>query len=352
MRRTLPRIIICIVVSATLLMLSGAGGGGEAIETPFFIVNQDGLVVTEAPSDRHEISVFIFPPLREINWESPSALLRSVHWNFRRNLFRRDHYLIGHLAVGLSSPLLEGPVITGMTSADSKERTVLVMDEMVGLSILGAPMRGTMETSDELLRMINVHHEREMLGILTFGVTEAGMRRVITFLEIFNREDSYGHRPSDHYGGAFWPRYYREGSGCSAFAAAILDVAGVLPADTTDWIVRRNIDIELAGGIINRGRKIPNYRIMRRSAWHSGQGEPNVDFVKVSLYDPEKMYKWIDNYIGVDNDTIRHFSGYGIKGIYFDRSASPVDTTAPIFMERPEPNLFIDHFMKDLPGGQ
>lgn len=102
-----------------------------------------------------ELSIFVIPSHRPLDWTSPSSILRSTVNSFMEASFSRKLYSIGHLFIELNNP--EGiPLIrTSIASKEPSEQRAMVLKEKIGLAMLGAPVKGRMESMEELETKIN-----------------------------------------------------------------------------------------------------------------------------------------------------------------------------------------------------
>ena len=173
-----------------------------------------------------ELSIFVIPSHRPLDWTSPSSILRSTVNSFMEASFSRKLYSIGHLFIELNNP--EGiPLIrTSIASKEPSEQRAMVLKEKIGLAMLGAPVKGRMESMEELETKINRFAKKKKISFISYKILPAAAERVINFVKAFTSRDSAGFSQSDRYGGAFWPRFKGEGAGCSAFGMAALEFTG------------------------------------------------------------------------------------------------------------------------------
>ena len=153
---------------------------------------------------------------------------------------------------------------------------------------------------------------------------------------------------SGFYGGSFWPRYKYEGAGCSAFAIAVLDLAGIQPPDSSGWKVNVNIPVNLIGGKFNQGKKIKSGEIKRTLQWHNGEGEKNVNYVSYNIYDPSFVYKWVKNKMQNLTPGYQVVSENGVSGLLTDATAVEFNENEPVFLDNDAPDLFVaTHFREN-----
>ena len=284
------------------------------------------------------------PTKLPLDWSGPADLYRSVMRNYTKTFSHKYEYLIGHVAVEFNSPLLDEPFLGGMSVADRTERVSLVLKERVGFGILGAPLKGRIETHEELEERFDYYHRNHRLAFLKFVVNEDAARKMVEFLSGFTQKTETGYSGSDFYGGAFNPRYRNEGGGCSAFAFAFLEIAGLEYLVQNDWLIDVKIPMGIIGGEFNNGKKVKLSTIRKNKEWYSDDGAENDDFVSYSVYDPSLVYEWIINKrLEADSIYVPHQIN-DIPGLTISAQSQVVDSIIPVFSERTGTNLFINHF--------
>lgn len=297
----------------------------------------------------HEFTVYVMPTLYPLSWESPSELYRTMRRCYFKTIGVRDNYLLGHLAVGFNTPLLPDTLFIAQTSGELREKLDLIFKDKVGFAIIGAALEGRIETHEELKHKLEVYAKREKLAFIRYRISESAARRMLDFIDQYSALMNDHYAPSDFYGGAFWPRYHQEGSGCSAFGMALLDLVNLLPEEHIEaWEVTVKIPMDIIGGKFNMGRRVRNSSIRRADSWYMGDGEPNVDYVSYSVYEPSIMFDWIMHKRIQESPLFVPIEDGGVPGLLFDATQVSFDKGEPLFLEREKPNLFIDHYRKRL----
>lgn len=315
------------------------------IITPFHVFPESHA---ESPYRFHELTLYVIPSTAPFNWNSPSTLLQSYVKGFVKKPFSSNKYILGHLFVKLSSPLLDEPVYTGMVNISHKDFRQHVLKEKAGLGILGIGIEGRLEETNEIRAKIQAYAKRNNIASVTYRLNEKSFSRLIMFLDYYSNEDSQGHKPSLHYGGAFWPLYEYEGAGCTAFGMAMLSVAGIWEEAIPDWKVEVNIPSDLIGGELNRDRTVRLTDILRTKQWHSGQGIENTDYVPFWIFEPTLIYNWIlskaSGNSGVITGPYRDATASDMPRLFADFSDFGGETDEPVITPRDDENLFIRHF--------
>lgn len=297
--------------------------------------------------DIHEFTVFVMPTLHPLSWESPSALYKTMRKCYIKTIGVKDNYLLGHVAVGFNTPLLPDTLLVAQTSGELKEKLDLIFKHKVGYAIMGAALQGRIEGHEELKHKLEVYAKRDKLAFIRYRVSEPAMKRMLDFVTQYSAKMNEHYAPSDFYGGAFWPRYHQEGAGCSAFGMALLDLVNLLPDEhVKEWELNVNIPMELIGGKFNQGKKVKYTTIRKTDSWYEGAGEPNVDYVPYSVYEPSVMFDWIMDKRSKQGEAYLPMEENGVPGLVFDATQIDFDKNEPFFKERSEPNIFIEHYKK------
>jgi hypothetical protein len=302
--------------------------------------------------NNHELTIYVIKSVGPIDWESPSALYHSYKDAYISHIFRKRMSLTGHLFVKLSSPLLEEPLYAGMCQTSRRERRRYVLNEKIGLGVLMVSMKAKLENSDDIIPKIDYFTRKNELASITYYINETAAKRLIEFYRNFTSRSENGITASDYYGGAFWPRFENEGSGCSAFGISMLDLVGIKEKETENWKKTVNIPMELIGGEVNNNQKIKSRKIKRTKQWDEGKGIENVDFIHFSIYDPSLIYQWINEQRNMPENL--RAPGYlpsedsTIPGLTADRRQVEINPEEPIFLQRTTENLFINQYYKKL----
>lgn len=302
---------------------------------------------TSATNDStSELTIYTMPTLHPLDWSSPASLYKSMKNCYLKTITQSDNYLLGHVAVKLKTPLLPKPLLVAQASASARERIDLVLNQKVGFGIMGITLKGRLETEAELNHKLNVYTKREKLAFIKYKISLKAAQRILDFLQHYSTKTNNNFAPCDFYGGAFWPRYHNEGAGCSAFGITLLELANVLPPEANEWKIDVNIPMSIIGGEINQYKKIRNRTIKKTNSWYTGNGKANIDYIRYFVYEPSIMFDWILNKRKSVDSIYKPITENGAPGLIVDASNQKIDDTEAIFVERPEPNLFIDYFYK------
>ncbi len=299
-----------------------------------------------SPYRFNELTVFVIPSPVPFDWSSPATLSTTFLKGYFSRMLYKERYLLGHLFVQLTTPMLVEPLIAGMRSVSSQEQRVQLLKERPGLGILGIGFEGRLETGEELLHKIPIYKRRKELASVTFRLNDEATRLIIDFIKRFDRPSNEGIRPSGHYGGAFWPLYRNEGAGCTAFGLAMLELAGICEMIQSEWKVSVNIPLHLIGGELNPGNEVRIRNIRSTAEW---AGECHTEsFVPFYIYDPNLIYTWIKERVSTPQSPFFDASQGKMPALYVDfRNVEPRIQKFQ-FSERLEENLFINHHRSKL----
>ncbi|PKP42397.1 MAG: hypothetical protein CVT93_04330 [Bacteroidetes bacterium HGW-Bacteroidetes-10] len=298
----------------------------------------------------HELTIYVIPSFSPIDWSSPSKLYKSAINSYSESFFQKKEYPIGHMFIELRTPLCDSVILTSITSVSGKEQRNMVLKEKVGLSILGTPVEGRMETSHELRKKIDRFSAKKKLAFMQFALNGEAAKRVLEYIRRFTTKNSDGKSPSDQYGGAFWPLFENEGAGCSSFGMSALETTGFI-IERADWFADLLIPMDLLGGRNNDGKRVKGKDIKRRKEWHSGEGVVNKDFVPLRTYDPSMIFNWILRQRINPDKTSEGFvpvkkmgtakSKTAIPGLYYNARNIKISEDNPVFRKRSQASFFI-----------
>jgi len=291
----------------------------------------------------HEVTLFVMPSVSPLNWENPSILFSTIESCLLKSVFISNRYILGHLTIRISSPILRQPIYLGMLSANEKELINLVFKQKVGFGILGVITKARFETEKELKQKLEAYTDRNKLAFMTYRINDTAMHRILNFYKQFTTKKNGKNAPSDYYGDTFWPRYQNEGAGSTSLGVALLDVANVLPAEYEHWKMQVNIPMTIIGGELNAHKKVDFSTIANVESWYKGKGKENVDYVNFHIYDPSVMYEWILKQRNVSKPNQKSIMADGVPGLFIDCRGINVEANEPLFIERPKPNYFIEH---------
>lgn len=294
-------------------------------------------------SSIHELSIYVIPSMYPFDWTSPASLYKSVKSCFLKTIHYRTNYLMGHIIVEVKSPSLEKPVYVAQMSSSMKEKREMIFKEKAGFAIIGAVLQGKMETEKEIKHAFKVYAKRKKLAFIKYSISDEAFERVMSFINHYSGKENPNYTPFINYGGAFWPRYKEEGSGCSAFGMTVLELVNLLPEHHTEaWQYNNKIPINLVGGRYNNGHQVTISDIKNATEWYHGAGDINIDYVLYSVYNPSVIFEWVKTVREQDVEGYEAVDWNGVPGVYIRGEDVEFDKNEPLFLDREHPNLFID----------
>jgi len=276
-----------------------------------------------------QLTLYAIPAPRRMRWSSPRALAFRAITNQAAFWHRDSKRSIGHAFVRLQSSATGRDQMVGMTSRVYSEDRDLILEDGYGMGVLGADMMGRLETDEELRAGWEERARTGLIASLRFQVSPEAMARMEQFLEEFLAQGL-----DDHYGGANRPRY-REGGGCSAFAMAFLELAGLVGPEHEAWRVFFNVPEALYGGPLTGNTVTLKQVVLDGGRWAS-EDEPHV---KMMLWDPTLMFRWIEDTWRAE--TREPTGAWGLekhhmaKGLVRDVRSVPIPDE-PLWLEDPE----------------
>jgi hypothetical protein len=333
-------------------IISVSAGQSYSAEFP---QNQPAKLDT-ADVGQNELTIYVIPSKVKYDWTSPRSLCKSFFRNYKCHFFNKERYLLGHAFVELQSPLASGRIFSGMTTDSKDELKNFVFKQHYGLAILGADTKGKLETENDLELKVQKYSRNGQLAFMTFIISNMAAERMIRFFQSYKAGIDSNGSPGARYGGAFWPRYKGEGSGCSAFVISFLDLAGILKEEFDEWLVKVDIPMELIGGPYNNYKDVRFKDIKKHRSWASWEDPDKALYEHLEMYDPTLIYEWIlemwDKHETQDAMIITPVQLDQAKGVRIDERNLPVPEEDSIFIERKTPSIFIDYYHQKYAAGR
>lgn len=337
------RFLAAFCISLTTIIVTG-----QSVSTEY---SKTDLVLPDSIEEgKNELIIYVIPSKVKYDWTSPHTLYKTFIRNYKRNMLNRDNYMLGHAFVELRSPLCPKGIFTGMRSGSRKEQKDLLMKKHYGLAILGADIRGKLETGADLEHTREKYSHKGQLAFMSFFINDTATIRLIEFFQTYKAGIESNGSPGARYGGAFWPRYKGEGAGCSAFVISFLDLAGLLQDEFDEWMLKINIPMDLIGGPYNNFNDVRLRDIRKCNSWADNTKPGKAEFEYLGIYDPSIMFEWInenwDQQRINDEMTLTPLQLNKARGIRIDGRGLPAPQEESIFTVREKPSIFIDYYRK------
>ncbi len=295
----------------------------------------------------HELTIFAIPEVSPIEWDNPSVLFKTTIKCYLNAAFRKHYYVIGHLIARINSPLLDSAVYVAMNGAVQSEKVEYVLKKKVGLGVLGSTIKGRIEPAYHIHQGLELYGKRGKVAYLKFKINENAVKRLMEFVYYYQQKNETGFAPCEFYNGALWPRFEKEGAGCSAFGVTLLDITNVLPSEAKkEWIRSVDVPMELIGGEFNNEKKVKFSSILKTKSWYKGDGKEGVDFVNYSVYDPGLMFNWINNKRLSSDSIYMPESEDKLNGLVVNRKNVFCDDD--VILQRKDTTFFSKHFYKKI----
>jgi hypothetical protein len=224
------------------------------------------------------------------------------------------------------------------------EKPELLFVKKLGLGAMGATIQGIIESEQSIKSGIELYAKRNKVAYIRFRINDQAVRRLMEFVTGYQTKSIVGFAPCDLYNGATWPRYKNEGSGCSAFGMAMLDVAGILPEESQKWRICVKMPMNLIGGEYNNHKQVKISEILKCKNWYEGKGIEGVDFVTYRTYDPALIFSWILNTRSQQNSDFISDNEDDIPGLLIDKQQVIISDTEPVFKERVDSDIFVQYY--------
>lgn len=255
-----------------------------------------------------------------MDWSSPSQLAKSALMN---RLAFQPHFM-GHVWVELKCG--SNHDITGMIGQNFDYLTQLLLNNR-GLGILYHSFDGRLEDKADIEKEKTEYLSKGGMNFITFKLSEGQCSRATSYLNEY-RKNNVGR----YYGLANRPRF-GEGAGCSAFGASFPDVLNILDQEMKEaWSYSVNIPLELAGPPL-KDEGVSLFKVMFNSGSWASDNQPHK---KLSFWDPDKMYKWVNEKVAQKQSSYTVTKIQNVDGVIFDKSHVPVPEE-PIWLQNLDP---------------
>ncbi len=230
----------------------------------------------------YSLTLHFFPSPRGVHWESPYALAKSVLINTLTFGPRQ----IGHVSVQLEGP--SDNIHAGMRAVDMNDNRKLILLKHLGFGTFFMGTPGFLEDRSLLEPEIERRQKNGHFSFLRFEISEASFLKTRQYLVEFREKTG-----NKVYGFPFRPRH-AEGGGCSAFAASVLEVAGLMNDEfKKNWSDRVRVPEFLIGSLEPPRRRVWLSQVLlpirRNKRWAAPQ-EPGRD---IEFWDPDMMHAWV-----------------------------------------------------------
>lgn len=233
-----------------------------------------------------ELTLYIIPAPAEIDWQSPSSLMRTTLANQFKSSPGPVDYPLGHIYVGLRHPEKDEEILTGMTRDHKNSAIRKIFREGYGMGILFADIEGRLQSVEEVQKSIDALVVTGGMSFVSFKISEDAYYRLLEYYLHYKKFDL-----GSIYNGLNRPRECL-GAGCAAFAISFLDLAGI---DYTPWLEDWSLNVEvpdrLIGGLGVNNRHVSLLRLLLSNNW-ARNNEASFSF---EVFEPYYMHQWVLN---------------------------------------------------------
>lgn len=241
---------------------------------------QSVLAETTGMNNYDEMTLYFIPSPYGLDWDTPASITRTT---IKNEITLKDRH-IGHVAIELKCT--DGThLITGMTG-DVSVAKKLLFREGLGLGLLFYNFNGSIETTEKLKSEIEIKAKQGRLSFLQFKIKSATCKRLVQYVNEFTSKGYMANYALPHR-----PRY-GEGSGCSAFGASFIELAGLMEEEFKNaWSRHLRVPEKYIGKPIS-DKKVPITSLLlplSKTSW----AEENEPHRKIFFWSPDDMHEWV-----------------------------------------------------------
>jgi hypothetical protein len=253
-----------------------------------------------------QLTLYFIPSPSGMDWSSPANLA----WSALKNRLSFKSRFMGHVFAEVQCE--EDYQLAGMVGKRFDYLHQLLVEGR-GLGILYHSFEGRLEAKEEIAAELNeLKEEGKRLNFVSFKINKNQCSRLLTYLKEY-REKNFGR----FYGLSNRP-LHGEGSGCSAFGASFLEVAGIGDGDLRQsWGHTVKIPLKYAGPPLST-EKVSLFSLMLNAGSWAKDHEPHQE---LSFWDPDKMYQWVNNKLESSAGGEFEVQNFGkARGVVFDKT--------------------------------
>lgn len=263
------------------------------------------------------LTLYFIPSPYGLNWESPTKLARDILKNYAvKGRFGHTRRFMGHVNIELDYTNDQGEhinILTGMAASDLNA-VPLLLKKKIGLGIIFHSFPGKLETKEELIPELDEYFKKgnSKINFAKFKINTETAKRIENYIAEYKKNDIW-----NYYGLVNSP-LHGEGSGCSAFGASFIEVAGILQEEHKQhWANCVKVPHKLLGAPVF-DKKVSFFEILLGSHEWANESE---DHHELFFWDPDLMYNWVENCLSQKITTANEYTVESIqntKGLVFD----------------------------------
>lgn len=232
-----------------------------------------------------ELTIYNIPSPVALNWKSPKKIFFSFFISqFTKSPYGKQKHPVGHAVVELKDSSRFS--LIGITAISELNMVDKVFRQGYGMGVMFTMFKGKLEEADINAGDIQERCKNGDLAFIRYQVSQE------LFDRLWQYREQYQQNGFDKlYNGLNRPR---EGLGasCSTFAMSFLELGGldsILP--NNEWKINVLIPDKLIGGPPGGNKRIQFFKIFFSNRWAN---EKKENYRKWELYDPSKIYTWIN----------------------------------------------------------
>ncbi len=243
-----------------------------------------------AVSTVHQLTLLAYSAQSPLAWDSPGQLVRSVFWN---TVTLKTHPL-AHADVYLQCKG-QAPMLSGMSRVKTWSTYKDVLFGSASLDMLTAVFPGKLLENETVLDYLKPAIAAGHVRAISFSISSANCQRLMNYYSEYKKREYH-----KKYSGFTSNVYAGEGAGCAAYAMSFLHVAGLLENTYREAWSRQ---LAVPSRLMERTKSPPSlwsYLFGVNESWAgsgSGNGVANDGVKTLLIYDPEKMFSWLDTQI-------------------------------------------------------
>lgn len=274
------------------------------------------------------LTLYYIPSPFGIDWTSPTSLARSII----KNKFGFKKRFMGHVNIELEYSDGTSSFLTGI-SGNTKSSPKLLLKDGMGLGILYHSYDGGLEDEKELNVELGKYFNKgnKSINFSRYKINLEAANRIEKYLSIIKEKNL------DRYYGLINNPLRGEGSGCSAFGASFLRVAGIM---TDEYQKNCSHNVTLPSNLCGSPLRKNKVNFLKMLTNQYNWGDPEIDHT-LHFWDPDLMHTWVQKKLTEHNQN-SDFKIVNIdnsKGIEYDCTQIPCPKGDIFKIEPIESNL-------------
>lgn len=231
------------------------------------------------------LTIYLIPSARGLDFSSPRNFAFAIARNYRSGALLPYSHAMFHLKCsmddgdGFDHDELSGVNIVSLESGNNE-----ILYQGYGLGTLFSVLPGQMESRDTVLYNLRTYMPYGGASFLQYQINGPTCQRLTRFVIEYRQRGL-----EQNYGQALHPRY-AEGSNCTSFVSALLEIAGLLdPGIDQVWSVYLRVPRYLVGGPLT-GAFIPARTFILRPLITRFWAGPDDPHFPIRVYNTDRLH--------------------------------------------------------------